>query len=296
MAKDIGGEIFIEDAALAGGFVQVPIGIFFDSNLKDGPVRTYGALLWYAWKQGRAPGQEVMAQELGMGLRTIQRHLKDLQTAGYIAVEQLGLGKANRYVIKTLSPDLPKLAGLTRQFWRVQAAKNGRSLKDVKDVEVKDNTLSHRGNGLVEAFFSAIGESKPSKKRRERAILTINDLTTQGFSEEVLQEAIRLAAERGARGPDLLPHVVGEAHSRIEAREVETTRRAQHMVAHEEERERLEAEFKDELAAVEMLPQDEREELEAQCRTSLPPTISEQMLANVLPGMIAARLRQGQGM
>ncbi len=146
MAEDIGGEILIEDAALAGGFVQVPVAIFFDPDLKDGPVRTYGALLWYAWKQGRAPEQEVMAQELGMGLRTIQRHLKDLQNAGYIAVEQLGLGKANRYVIKALGPDLPKLAGLARQNWRVQAASSGVSLevldstKDIKNENERPST------------------------------------------------------------------------------------------------------------------------------------------------------------
>ena len=129
MSDDIGGEIIIEDAALAGGFVQVPAAVFFDPGLTSGAVRVYGALLWYAWKNGRFPGQRIMAEELGGGERTIRRHLADLEEAGYIAFERVGLGKPNRCVIKSLQnraqSDRPKMAGLTGHHRPVRAAKTG---------------------------------------------------------------------------------------------------------------------------------------------------------------------------
>ena len=48
------------------------------------------------------------------------------------------------------------------------------------------------------------------------------------------------------------------------------------------------------LAAVEALPETERERLEAECRAGLPVRVSEAMAAAVLPGMMAARLRKGE--
>jgi hypothetical protein len=40
-------------------------------------------------------------------------------------------------------------------------------------------------------------------------------------------------------------------------------------------------------------PAEDRERLEWECRAALPATVSEGMARAVLPGMIAARLRQG---
>jgi hypothetical protein len=298
MAEDIGGEIVIEDAALAGGFVQVPAGIFFDADLKDGPVRVYGALLWWAWKQGRAPEQKVMGEQLGMGESTVRRHLADLEKAGYIAIQQLGLGRANRYTIRRLQgqdADRSELSGLGAQKRAVRPLRTGRPPR-VVGLDVTTQTLSHRGNGeaLAGAFFEAVGESKPSKTRRARALEIINDLTAEGFTEAAIREACRLAGERGARGPDLLPHVIGEAHERVETRTAQATRRRQIADVGAQQLALDEASLAAELAAVEALPAVERERLERECRAALPASVSEGFAAVVVPGMIAARLRQGQ--
>jgi len=295
--RDRGGEIVIEDAALAGGFVQVPAGIFFDAGLKDGPVRVYGALLWWAWKDGRAPEQKAMGEQLGMGESTVRRHLADLEKAGYIAIQQLGLGRANRYIILSLQgrgPDRSKLSGLAAQNWPVKAVKTERSHR-VVDSDVTTQTLSHRGNGaaLADAFFEAVGEAKPAKKRRERALEVVNSLTAEGFSDDAIREACRLAGERGARGPDLLPHVIGEAHERIATRTVQAAQRQGIAAAAEEQLTLDEASLRAELAAVEALPETQREHLEAECLAALPTTVSAAMAAAVLPGMMAARLRAG---
>lgn len=106
MAKDDREQlspIIIEDAVLAEGFVQVPVVVVFDRDLTAGAKTMYGALLWYAWKHGGAPSQEAMAEHLGGGRRTIQRHLSELEKAGYIETRMLGLGKPNEYILKTLS-------------------------------------------------------------------------------------------------------------------------------------------------------------------------------------------------
>lgn len=134
MPDDIGGEIVIEDAALAGGFVQVPAVVMFDQALSAGAKVTFGALLWYGWRDGRFPGQRIMAEELGGGERTIRRHLAELQDAGYIAFQRVGLGKPNRCVVKSLQgrsiPDRPKMAGQTGHERPINAANSGRSLQE----------------------------------------------------------------------------------------------------------------------------------------------------------------------
>jgi DNA-binding MarR family transcriptional regulator len=96
------GEIRIEDAALAGGFVQLPAVVVFDADLSSGAKITYGALLWYGWKYHHCPEQRVMAADIGVSLRTVQGHVAELERRGYIEVVQLGLGRPNAYIIKTL--------------------------------------------------------------------------------------------------------------------------------------------------------------------------------------------------
>ena len=95
-----GGKITFADELLARGFVQVPAQVFFDPQLKSGAKVIYGALCWWGWRhEGRAPGQEAMAEALGMGPTMLRQHLKQLQDEGYIEVEQLGLGRTNNYTL-----------------------------------------------------------------------------------------------------------------------------------------------------------------------------------------------------
>jgi DNA-binding transcriptional MerR regulator len=238
-----------------------------------------------------------MAEHLGGGRRTIQRHLSELEAAGYIETRMLGLGRPNEYIIKSLRDrqfaGAPKMAHLVRHERRTKSANSGAPLR-VVDSDVDDNTLSHRGNGeaLADAFFAAIGEAKPARARRERALGIVNDLTAEGFTEEAIREACRLAGERGARGPDLLPHLIGEAHERTEVRTAQATRRRQIADEGEAQLSLDEASLRATLAAVEALPAADRERLEAECRAALPVKVSEGMAAAVLPGMMAARLRE----
>lgn len=292
-------EIIVEDTALAGGFVQVPAVVMFDRKLSAGAKVSYGALLWHSWKTGKFPGQKAFTEELGGGERTVRRHLAELEKAGYIAVEQLGLGRPNRYTIRSLQghsiPDRPKVAGLGGQKRAVKAAKNGRS--HIQDSDSTTQTLSHTSeSALTDLLFEALGERKPAGKKRERAAKIINDLLTEDFSEAAIKQAIRLAGERGARGPDLLPYVIGEAHELAEAHATEEHQEQQFRAMAEKERQAREKQYQDRLAAVEALPPAERARLEKEVRASLKVRVSEDMLSRLIPGMIASRLQSREGL
>ncbi len=158
------------------------------------------------------------------------------------------------------------------------------------DSEVKTKTLSHsEAPRLAQVFHAAVGEQRPAKRRREKVISTVNDLLAEGFSGEVVAEAIRLAGERGARGPELLPHLVGEAHARLEASAA--TRKRQRKIVEAAQPSTVDIDA--DLAAVARLAQGERQRLERECRERLPVGLSDAMAERVLPGMIAARLREG---
>ncbi len=119
----------------------------------------------------------------------------------------------------------------------------------------------------------------------------IHNLLTEGFSREDVEEACRLARERGAKGPGLLAHVIGEAHELVVAQERARERHAkvaQSETAHETTGA---GDAEADLAAVARLSKRERERLERECREHLPPGLSDAMAERVLPGMIAARLR-----
>lgn len=222
-------EIIVEDAALAGGFVQVPAVAMFDPALSPGAKVSYGVLLWYAWKRGEFPGQAVMAADLGAGERTVRRHLAELEEAGYIAVEQLGLGRPNRYVIKTLQgrqiPDRPKMAGLGGQNRPVKAAKNGRSLHLNSDLDLQDSNEDESFS-----FFGQVGERWGRTERDARALAkSMAKYPRQAveWAEELLTPRLSEIDNPAAWLNAVVPRLVGEL---AERRRGELTQRQEDLV------------------------------------------------------------------
>ena len=129
------GEGRFEDTWLNEGFITMPVILLFDTLLSDGAKITYGVLCWHIWRHGKVPPQVELAEELGAGVRTIKRHLAELEENDYIERIQHGLGKPNSYIIKSLSSQVPKMALQEGQRWHFKSAKGGPSYNNALDFK-----------------------------------------------------------------------------------------------------------------------------------------------------------------
>jgi DNA-binding transcriptional ArsR family regulator len=86
------------DAATRGGFTQVPNFLLKSKNLSAGDKMTFAMLLSYAWQNDFCfPGQQRLAQDLGLSDRSVRTHLKSLEVRGLLAIQRRGQGKTNIY-------------------------------------------------------------------------------------------------------------------------------------------------------------------------------------------------------
>ena len=86
------------DAASAMGFTQVPNFLLKSKKLSSGDKMAFAMLLSYAWQNDYCfPGQQALAADLGLDVRSVRRHLKALETEGLLSIQRRGLGKTNIY-------------------------------------------------------------------------------------------------------------------------------------------------------------------------------------------------------
>ena len=86
------------DVATRGGFTQVPNFLLKSRKLSTGDKMTFAMLLSYAWQNDYCfPGQQRLAQDLGLTDRSVRTHLKSLAMNGLLAIRRRGQGKTNVY-------------------------------------------------------------------------------------------------------------------------------------------------------------------------------------------------------
>ena len=86
------------DAATSKGFTQVPNFLLKSKKLSAGDKMAFAMLLSYAWQNDYCfPGQQRLAQDLGLTDRSVRTHLKSLETNGLLAIKRRGQGKTNVY-------------------------------------------------------------------------------------------------------------------------------------------------------------------------------------------------------
>ena len=86
------------DAATEKGFTQVPNFLLKSKKLSSGDKMAFAMLLSYAWQNDYCfPGQERLAEDLGLSDRSVRTLLKSLETNGFIVIRQRGQGKTNIY-------------------------------------------------------------------------------------------------------------------------------------------------------------------------------------------------------
>jgi len=120
------------------------------------------------------------------------------------------------------------------------------------DFTREDLTLSTELTDLAQDFLRSIGYAKPAPAKRERTVRILRELQREGqYTLEELQAACRIAVSMGARGPELLPHVIGKAEKvqqqtevgeRISRQEDEARSRWERLTAHFEQLSRDEQE------------------------------------------------------
>jgi biotin operon repressor len=90
-----------KDPVVQGGFTQVPNFILKNTALSLGAKVAYAMFLSYAWHNDFCfPGQERLAKEMGISLRSTNTYIQELEKHGFIDIKRRGLGKPNLYTLK----------------------------------------------------------------------------------------------------------------------------------------------------------------------------------------------------
>jgi hypothetical protein len=88
------------DPVALHGFTQVPNFILRHSDISIGAKTIYSLLLSYAWHNDLCfPGQDRLAKDVGMGIASVNRFIKELETCSLIEITRRGQGKTNFYTI-----------------------------------------------------------------------------------------------------------------------------------------------------------------------------------------------------
>ena len=101
------GEILEQNIKLIGAdalsqraFTQVPNAILRSDKISPGAKLTYTLLLSYAWHNDFCfPGQDRLADDMGIARQTANRHIKELADKGFIAIKRQGLNRPNLYEV-----------------------------------------------------------------------------------------------------------------------------------------------------------------------------------------------------
>jgi hypothetical protein len=99
------------DALSQRGFTQVPNHVLRSDKISPGAKLAYAMLLSYAWQNDFCfPGQERLARDMGISLRSIVTYIKELTEAEFLAVRKRGQGRANLYELNLTATKKRKLS------------------------------------------------------------------------------------------------------------------------------------------------------------------------------------------
>ena len=88
------------DPVALHGFTQVPNFILRNADISIGAKTIYSLLLSYAWHNDLCfPGQDRLAADVGMGIASVNRFIKELEACSLIEITRRGQGKTNFYTI-----------------------------------------------------------------------------------------------------------------------------------------------------------------------------------------------------
>jgi biotin operon repressor len=90
-----------QDPIVAEGFTQVPNFILKSKQLTVGEKMTFAMFLSYAWHNEQCfPGQEKLADDIGVTRQSVNTFVKGLEKKGFLAIHRRGQGKTNIYTLR----------------------------------------------------------------------------------------------------------------------------------------------------------------------------------------------------
>src|SRR5437763_11747130 len=91
-------ELATLDPVARGGFTQVPNFILRDGTLSIGAKVADSMFLHFAWNNDSwFPGQDRLAEHMGMSISRVNEYIKELEAAGLVDITRRGQGKTNLY-------------------------------------------------------------------------------------------------------------------------------------------------------------------------------------------------------
>ena len=103
-----------KDPIVQGGFTQIPNFILRDRRLSHTAKLAYTMFLSYAWNNEFCfPGQERLAEDIGITEKTLRKYILELKATGLLTVKKRGQGKTDLYVIKFQVKDQKKRAQMS---------------------------------------------------------------------------------------------------------------------------------------------------------------------------------------
>jgi hypothetical protein len=136
-----GATVQHSNPAVQAGFTIIPNVVLTARRLSPGSRLLYGLLKMYAWQSGNAyPGQQRLAEEMGVSTRQIRNYQKELEAAGLLRIEQRGLTQTNRYWIEDIPADfLSERKNPSGQEVAVTSGQDRNPVSDKEDSGEKDS-------------------------------------------------------------------------------------------------------------------------------------------------------------
>lgn len=145
-----------EDAVEQQGFVQLPRAVLLNKEISHGAKLLWAVLAGFAWQDECCyPGQQRIADDLGVSIRTMRTWLRELEKAELVTVIRRGLKKTNLYLLrKVADPDRKQAADQERQ----QVADK---------VEAEEVEAETTNGGVVDEVFRHYLNAFPNKRQKK---------------------------------------------------------------------------------------------------------------------------------
>ena len=167
--------IVIEEERLRERFTQIPNTILRRPDVTPGAKLTYVMLLSYAWQDDSCfPGQQTLAQDIGVSRRSVVTYLQELQDKGLLLVKRRGLGQTNVYTLtrwdtsrsaESAHQEVQKTAHQEVQI--LHANKTQKNKTQSKKTHISSNSFDGFAN-LQQAGNSKFFESATRRRKTDR--------------------------------------------------------------------------------------------------------------------------------